>query len=186
MIFNHAVWLTWLQVLEQVFHTIPAFFIHLVTIQHRVLRFSLSPSSFGWTCMLQVKLICPNKVITCTLFPWASNHLCICAFTYFKKQLLCKESACNAGDPGSIPALGRHAGERIGYQLQYSWAFLYPLQYSWAYFVTQLVNHLPEMRETWVRSPEWEDLSWRRERLPTLAFWPGEFHELCSPWGHKE
>ena len=27
--------------------------------------------------------------------------------------------------------------------------------------------------------------SWR-ERLPTPVFWPGEFHGLCSPWGHKE
>ena len=26
----------------------------------------------------------------------------------------------------------------------------------------------------------------RRERLPPAAFWPGEFHGLCSPWGHKE
>ena len=26
----------------------------------------------------------------------------------------------------------------------------------------------------------------RRERLPTPVFWPGEFHGLCSPWGHKE
>ena len=35
-----------------------------------------------------------------------------------------KESACNAGDPGSIPGLGRSAGEGIGYPLQYSWASL--------------------------------------------------------------
>ena len=33
-----------------------------------------------------------------------------------------KESTCNAGDPGSIPGLGRSAGEGIGYALQYSWA----------------------------------------------------------------
>ena len=26
----------------------------------------------------------------------------------------------------------------------------------------------------------------RRERLPTPVFWPGEFHELYSLWGHKE
>ena len=26
----------------------------------------------------------------------------------------------------------------------------------------------------------------RRERLPTPVFRPGEFHELYSPWGHKE
>ena len=30
-----------------------------------------------------------------------------------------KESACNAGDPGSIPGSGRCAGEGIGYPLQY-------------------------------------------------------------------
>ena len=46
-----------------------------------------------------------------------------------------KESACNVGDLGSIPGLGRSPG---------------------------------------------------RERLPTPVFWPGEFHELYGPWGHKE
>ena len=29
-------------------------------------------------------------------------------------------------------------------------------------------------------------IPWRREQLPTPVFWPGEFHELYSPWGHKE
>ena len=31
-----------------------------------------------------------------------------------------KESACNAGDPGSILGLGRSPGEGNGYSLQYS------------------------------------------------------------------
>ena len=31
-----------------------------------------------------------------------------------------KEPACSAGDPGSIPGLGRSPGEGIGYPLQYS------------------------------------------------------------------
>ena len=31
-----------------------------------------------------------------------------------------KESACNVGDLGSIPGLGRSPGERNGYPLQYS------------------------------------------------------------------
>ena len=34
--------------------------------------------------------------------------------------LRCKESACNAGDPGSIPGWGRSPGEGNGNPLQYS------------------------------------------------------------------
>ena len=58
-----------------------------------------------------------------------------------------KESACNAGEPGSIPGLGRSTGEGIGH----------PLQYSWASLVAQLLKNLPAMRETWVQSLGWED-----------------------------
>ena len=58
-----------------------------------------------------------------------------------------KESACNAGDPSSIPGQGRSTGEGIGYSLQYSWASL----------VAQLVKNLPSMPETWGRSLDWED-----------------------------
>ena len=29
-------------------------------------------------------------------------------------------------------------------------------------------------------------IPWRRERLPTPVFSPGEFHGLYSPWGRKE
>ena len=35
-----------------------------------------------------------------------------------------KESACNVGDPSSVPGSGRSPGEDIGYPLQYSWASL--------------------------------------------------------------
>ena len=90
------------------------------------------------------------------------------------------ESACNARDPGSIPGLGRSAGEGIGY----------PFQYCWASLVAQLVKNLPEMQETWVQSLGWED-PWRKERLPTPVFLPRESHgqrnlEGYSPWGRKE
>ena len=86
-----------------------------------------------------------------------------------------KESACNAGDLGSIPGLGRSAGEGIGY----------PLQYSWTSLVAQLVKNPPAMWETWVRSLGWEDLL-EKERIPTPVFLPGELHGLYSPWGCKE
>ena len=49
--------------------------------------------------------------------------------------------------PGSIPGLGRSAGEGISYALQHSWAFL----------VAQLVKNPPAMRETWVQSLGLED-----------------------------
>ena len=58
-----------------------------------------------------------------------------------------KESACNVGDRGSIPGLGRSHGEGIGY----------PLQCSWASLVAQLVKNLPAMQETWVRFLGQED-----------------------------
>ena len=29
-------------------------------------------------------------------------------------------------------------------------------------------------------------IHWRRERLPTAVFWPGESHALCGPWGCKQ
>ena len=35
-----------------------------------------------------------------------------------------KEPTSNAGDPSSIPGLGRSPGEAIGYPLQYSWTSL--------------------------------------------------------------
>ena len=50
------------------------------------------------------------------------------------------KNACDAGDPGSIPGMGRSAGEGMSYPLQHSWASL-------------LVKNPPAMRETWVQSP---------------------------------
>ena len=77
-----------------------------------------------------------------------------------------KESSCNAGDPGSIPGAGRSTGEGIGY----------PLQCSWASLVVQMVKNPPAMRrpgfDPWVGK-----FPWRRDRLPTPVFLPGE-----SPW----
>ena len=60
----------------------------------------------------------------------------------------------------------------------------------WASLVDQTVKNLPAMLETWVRSLGWGDLL-EKEQLPTLVFWPGEFHgqrslEGYSPWGLKQ
>ena len=70
-----------------------------------------------------------------------------------------KESACNAGNPCSIPGSGRSPGERISY----------PLQYSWASLVAQTVKNLPAMQETWVPSLGWGDPP--EEGVATLSSW---------------
>ena len=41
-------------------------------------------------------------------------------FHGFLRSSVSKESACNAGDPGSVPGLGRSSGEGNGNSLQYS------------------------------------------------------------------
>ena len=64
----------------------------------------------------------------------------------FPDSAVSKESACNAGDHGSIPSSGISTGGGIGYP-----------RHSWASLVAQLVKNLPTMWETWVRSLGWED-----------------------------
>ena len=111
------------------------------------------------------------------------------SFIYYVLELLGfpsssagKESACNAGDPGLIPGLGRSPGEGIGY----------PLQYSWASLVAQMVKNPPAMRETWVRSLSDEDslgegmatyssiLAWR---IPMdTGAWQATVHGVAKSW----
>ena len=51
------------------------------------------------------------------------THICVCMYICTYKLYIgldSKESACNAGDPGLIPRLGRSPGEGKGNPLQYS------------------------------------------------------------------
>ena len=62
--------------------------------------------------------------------------------------------------------------------------------YTGASLIAQLVKNPPATWETYFRSLGRED-PWRRERLPTPVFWPGESlgqRSLMgsSPWGSKE
>ena len=94
----------------------------------------------------------------------------------FPDSSIGKEYTCNARDPGLIPELGKSSWEGKGY----------PFQYSWASPMAQLVKKLPAfMQQTWVRSLGWED-SLEKGKATTPVFWPGEFHGLYSPWGHKQ
>ena len=56
---------------------------------------------------------------------------------------------------------------------------------NWASLVAQLVKNPHAKQESFVDS--WiRKIRRRRDRLPTPVFWPGEFHGLYTPWGHKE
>ena len=58
-----------------------------------------------------------------------------------------KKSSCNAGDPSSIPGLGRCAGERDRL----------PTPVSLGFSSGSAGKELPAMWEIWVRSLDWED-----------------------------
>ena len=93
----------------------------------------------------------------------------------FPDSSLGKESACNSGDPGLIPASGRSTREGIGY----------PLQYSWASLVAHLIKNPLAMQETWVQSVSWEDpLEKGMATHSSILAW--RTHALYSPWGHRE
>ena len=64
---------------------------------------------------------------TCTGFdpwvgtiPWRKERLSTPVFLDLPCSSIGKESACNVGDLGSIPGLGRSPGKGKGYPLQYS------------------------------------------------------------------
>ena len=79
--------------------------------------------------------------------PLRRDRLPTPVFLSFPHDSAGKESACNAGDLGSIPGLGRSTGEGNSYLLQYSWPFL----------VAQMVKNPHAMRETCVQSLGWDD-----------------------------
>ena len=54
-----------------------------------------------------------------------------------------------------------------------------------ASIVAQLVKNPPVVWENWVQSLSWED-PLEKGKLPTVVFWPREFHGLYSPWDHKD
>ena len=68
----------------------------------------------------------------------------------------CKESTCNAGDPGLIPGSGRSPREGNGYPLQYSCLGNHIYGGTWQTIVRGVANE-SEMTET----KQWQQ-QWRR------------------------
>ena len=68
-----------------------------------------------------------DLVIIKGTFKKSSRHFTTLAIIFmlpgFPQQLIGKESACNAGDPAPVPALGRSLGEENGNPLQWAGEF---------------------------------------------------------------
>ena len=73
----------------------------------------------------------------------------------------------------------------FGIAFLWDWNENWPVFYPQASLVAQSVKDLSAMQKTQVRSLVGK-IPWRRKRLPTSVFWPGEFCRMFSPWGHKE
>ena len=67
---------------------------------------------------------------------------------------------------------------------KHSFPFFPGVSDLWASLVAQLVKNLPAMWRPGFNPWVW-NIPWRRERLPTPVFSPGEFHGLYSPQGHN-
>ena len=80
--------------------------------------------------------------------PWRRDRLPTPVFLGFPGGSACKESACNGGDLGSIPELGRFPGGGHGNPLQYFW-------------------RIPMDRGAWQATVHGVAKSWTRQRLST-------------------
>ena len=85
--------------------------------------FSISPSNeyLGLISFRMDPVICLSPFSFKNSVWWLLNHLIgLPWYQGFLGSSIGKESACNAGDPSSIPGLRRSAGEGNGHPLQYS------------------------------------------------------------------
>ena len=94
--------------------------------------------------------------------------------------------------PGDLPNRGQNPWQAILYHLSHhrspeileSVAYPFSSGSCWPRNQTVVCCIAGGFFTSWATREAQE--SWRRERLLTSVFWPGEFHWLNSPWGHKE
>ena len=83
---------------------------------------SMHPEQQDWHCQApSVELYSASENQAAIALNYVCEHLCFILIEFmYPWWLSSKESACNAGNPGSIPGWGRWSGEGNGYPLQYS------------------------------------------------------------------
>ena len=138
--------------------------------EHAALCGFRSSSPWNQPCL---RLCTPVCVCVCSHVN-VLQHVLSC-FKGFPDSSVGKETACNAGDPGSIPWVGKIPWRRNRLPT--------PVFLGFPCGSAERI-HL-QCGRPWF-DPWVENIPWRRERLPTPVFWPGEFRGLYSPWGPKE
>ena len=139
-------------------YLVPLFILLIILMLYFPSSYTNTPSLFlilGPLHLPHLESSCLDTAVSCMLPSYLTG------LDYFKGFLgssAGKESACNAGDTGSVPGSGRSPGEGIGYPLQCSWAFL--------------VAHW--RRRHWHPTPE---------LLPGKSYGRRSLVG-CSPWGH--
>ena len=131
----------------------------------------------GFSLLCGLFFSCGKQGLLSSYSVWASHCGGFSRCRGFPGSSVGKESACNAGDPSSIPGLGRSAGEGIGY----------PLQYSWTSLVAQLVKNPPAMWETWVQSLGWKRCPGEGKHYPLQYSGPENsmdciVHRVAKSW----
>ena len=91
-----------------------------------------------WQSIFPSIRVFSNELAICIRWPKYWSFLPICHMPILQMgspdSSVGKESACNAGDLGSIPGSGRTAREGIGYPLQYGIPeIVYSLIYCWMF-----------------------------------------------------
>ena len=113
-----------------------------------------------------------------------SWHLLTCGFP---RSSVGKESACSAGDPGSIPGSGRSPGEENGNPLHYSCLDNPVDRGAWqatAHGVTRVGQDLvtkPPPPLSWLHSPSTEILEKKIKSYIVSTFSPSVCHDVLGP-----
>ena len=102
-----------------------------------------------------------------------------------------KESACNAGDPGSIPGSGRSSGGGDNKTLQCSCLENPTDRVAWRSTVCEAAKSWTWLSERRGLNPWVRKIPWRRNWQPALVFLPGKSRgqrslAAYSPWVCKE
>ena len=130
----------------------------------------------------------------------ASLSVSLCMYLFFLVQYICgvsqwprEESACSAGDSGSIPGSRRSPGEGNGYLLQYSCLENPMDRRAWQATVHGVAKSRTRLKHlstvhiyAYIWRREWLSTPVDRKFLPREFCGPRTMVGCINPWGPKE